>query len=66
MEHGYYWLELKDQEPEVVEIDDYAMYRCGSDVTCFLEGGKWVEFGEPMDVVSIGGPILPPMKFTTL
>jgi hypothetical protein len=60
MKHGYYWLQLKDQEPEVVEIDGDSMYRCGSDVTCLLEDGRWMEFGEPMDVVLITGPIMPP------
>lgn len=60
MQHGYYWLRLENQEQEVVEIDGDSMYRCGSDVTCHLENGYWIEFGEPMDVVSISGPIIPP------
>lgn len=62
MEHGYYWLHLKNQEPEVVEIDGKSMYRCGSDVECYLEGGKWHEglFTETMDVVSITGPLVTP------
>ena len=58
MEHGHYWLQLKDEEPEVVEIDGDAMYRCGSDVTCRFEDAQWIEFGEPMEVVSITGPII--------
>lgn len=60
MEHGFYWLHLEDGDPEVVEIDGDSMYRCGSDVTCRLEDGQWIEFGEPMDVISITGPIVPP------
>lgn len=59
MEHGYYWIFLEAQEPEVVEIDGDSMYRCGSDVTCHLENDKWIEFGEPLDVISITGPIKP-------
>lgn len=61
MEHGYYWLHLKDQEPEVVEIDGTSMYRCGSDVGCYFEDGEWHEglFTETMDVVSIIGPLVP-------
>ncbi len=60
MEHGYYWLVLEDAPAEVVEIDGDSMYRCGRDVTCRLEDGKWIEFEEPMDVVSIIGPIQAP------
>lgn len=62
MEHGYYWLHLQNQEPEVVEIDNDSMYRCGSDVECHFEDGKWHEglFTETMDVVSIVGPLVPP------
>lgn len=60
LEHGYYWLHLEDQEPEVVEIDGNSMYRCGSDVTCFLKDGRWFEFGESLDVVAIIGPLVPP------
>ena len=59
MEHGYYWLHLKYQEPEVVEIDGDSMYRCGRDVICHLDGVRWIEFGEQMDVISITGPLLP-------
>lgn len=57
MEPGFYWLHLQDEDPEVVEIIDNSMYRCGSDVTCFFEDGQWIELFEPMDVVSISGPI---------
>lgn len=60
MEHGYYWLHCEDQDPEVVEIDGDSMYRCGSDVTCLFEDGQWLEFGAPMDVISITGPVMPP------
>lgn len=60
MEHGYYWLILEDAPPEVVEIDGDSMYRCGRDVTCYFEGGIWIEYGEQMDIVSIIGPIEPP------
>lgn len=60
MEHGYYWLHLKDQEPEVVEIDGDLMYRCGSDVGCYLEGDRWIQFGDVLDVVKISGPLVPP------
>ena len=60
MEHGYYWLHMEDQEPEVVEIDGDSMYRCGSDVICLFEGGIWVEYGEALDVVAITGPLVPP------
>ncbi len=59
MEHGYYWLHLEDQEPEVVEIDGDSMYRCGSDVICCLEAGRWIQFGEALDVVKISGPLVP-------
>ncbi len=62
MEHRYYWLYLEDQDPEVVEIDGDSMYRCGSDVTCLLEGGRWIEFGEALDVVEIIGPLVPPNR----
>ena len=74
MERGYYWLQLKNQDPEVVEIDGNWMYRCGSDVGCYFDDGKWYEgagtlhhltddqrlLEEPMDVVFISGPILAP------
>lgn len=60
MEHGYYWLHLEGQEPEVVEIDGDSMYRCGSDMTCHLEDGKWIEFGETLEVVALTGAIAPP------
>jgi len=60
MEHGYYWLHMEYQATEVVEIDGESMYRCGSDVTCRFEGGQWLEFGTPMDVISITGPLVPP------
>lgn len=60
MTEGYYWLYLEGQEPEVVRIEGTSMYRCGSDVTCLLEGGKWIEFGEALDVVAIIGPLFPP------
>ena len=61
MEDGYYWLQLEGGKLEVVEIiNGDVMYRCGSDVGCFLEGNRWIEFGEPLDVVSIIGPISPP------
>jgi Lar family restriction alleviation protein len=58
--HGYYWIVLADEPAEVVEIDGDSMYRCGSDVTCKFVNGEWIEFGEPMDVVSGIGPITPP------
>lgn len=61
-EHGYYWLVLEDAPAEVVEIDGASMYRCGSDVECYFEDGKWHEglYAEPMAVVSIIGPIAVP------
>ena len=64
MEPGYYWLKLEEHEPEVVEIDGASMSRCGSDIVCYLKDGKWHEglFSEPMDVISIIGPIIPPNK----
>lgn len=57
MERGYYWLKLEDGEPEVVEIDGDSMYRCGSDITCHLEGWRWIEYNVPLDIFSITGPI---------
>lgn len=61
MERGYYWLHLTGQEPEVVEIDGDSMYRCGRDVTCRIDGEMVIEFGEPLDVFAITGPITPCM-----
>ena len=60
MKNGFYWLIREDMDPEVVQLDDGDMYRCGSDVTCHFENGQWVEFDEPMNVVQLIGPILPP------
>jgi hypothetical protein len=65
MEHGFYWLHMEDEEPEVVEIYDDGiygdeMYRCGSDVVCRFKDGQWLEFGAPMNVISITGPLVPP------
>jgi len=60
MEDGYYWLFMKDAEPEVVELSDGALYRCGSDVTCFHNGNDWEEFGDPMGVVALVGPLKAP------
>ena len=57
---GYYWV-LSDARWEVVQISGHDMYRTGSDVSVELGAdGVWREWGEPLDVARIIGPIPEP------
>lgn len=58
--NGYYWLFLEGEKPEVIQIYGDWLLRCGSDVVCKLEGCRWLEFGDPLDIVAIIGPLEPP------
>lgn len=60
LEDGFYWIFFQDDDPEVIEIIGGDMYRCGSDVSCLFKDGQWREFDEPMDILSIVGPLIPP------
>ena len=57
MQTGYYWIQIDDDEPEVVFVDEDCFYRCGSDVTCLFENGEWIEYGSVLNIRYFHGPI---------
>ena len=60
-EDGFYWLTLKGwSKPDIVEINGNGRYRCGTDCVFFKEDGIWQDAFEPLDIVSLVGPLQPP------
>lgn len=57
LQDGFYWIQLKGDKPEVVEIRDNYMYRTGEESSIRFKDGKWCDWNDPIDLVVLSGPL---------